>query len=147
MIGYPRLKKPLATFSSLLVLCVFGCERPTKVRLAGANPPVFLLSGSGKLGTLRIYGPKQRDVGSDKNFAIWEIKPIEGYINGEPVESLREITYGIVPKGYKQIYPEGGLPAPGLVAGERYQYWFQTINAPHARGYFEIVDGKPVAVF
>jgi hypothetical protein len=129
-----------------LLLFMATCERPTVVKLGGGNPPTFTLSGSGELGDLRIYGPKQRDVGSDLSFAMWEIMPVNGYLEGEPIERLGKITYGVVPKGYKQIYPENDAPAPALVPGQKYEYWFQTINAPHARGYFEIKDGKAVEI-
>ena len=132
--------------SSLLLAQTSTCrptfERATLVKLEGGNPPTFSLSGSGKLGDLVIYGPKQRDVGSDRNYALWEIKPINGFMEGEWVERLAAITYGIVPKAYEQVYPENGAQPLQLVPGERYEYWFVTVGSPAARKYFEIVDGK-----
>jgi hypothetical protein len=132
--------------SVFVLLILASCERATKVTLAGGNPPGFVLSGSGELGDLRIYGPKQREVSSDLSFVIWEIEPIDGFLNGKLIEDIGSIKYGVVPQGYKQIYPENGATAPALVVGEKYQYWFQTINAPQARSYFEIRDNKAVEV-
>lgn len=134
---------------SLLLTQLLSCgisERATEVTLEGTNPPVFVLSGSGKLSDLIIYGPRQRDVGGDRAFAVWEIKPIGGRSVSESVESIGRIKYGMLPKNYVQIYPENGASAPPLIEGQRYEYWFQTLNAPHARSYFEIRDGKAVAV-
>ena len=130
---------------SIFSLVLFGnCERGTTVKLKDGNPPTFVLSGSGELGDLVIYGPKQRDVSSDRSFALWEIKPLNGFLNGRAVEDIRSIKYGVVPRDYKQVYPENGASPPHLVAGEKYEYWFQTINAPHARAYFAIRDNKAV---
>jgi hypothetical protein len=56
------------------------------------------------------------------------------------------VKYGVLPTGYQQIYLEDGSPPPLLVPGVRYEYWFQTSGAPHARAYFEIHDGKAVDV-
>ena len=122
-----------------------NCERATKVKLKDGNPPTFVLSGSGELAVLVIYGPKQRDFSvGDRAFAVWEIQSAGGYSNARLVEDLGSIKYGVVPKGYEQVYPEKGMSPPGLVVGEKYEYWFQTSNAPHARAYFEIRDNKAV---
>jgi hypothetical protein len=139
------MRKVLLLFM-LLPLFSTACERRTAVKLEGENPPVFVVSGGGELGCLRIYGPKQREVGSDLNYAIWEIEPTNGYMEGERLERLGRITYGVIPKGYKQIYPENDAAAPPLVDGQKYEYWLQTINAPHARASFEMRDGKAVEI-
>jgi hypothetical protein len=120
-------------------------ERPTRVKIEASNPPVFVLSGSGKLSVFVMHGPKrQRNIVGDRAYAVWEIKSSRGDENAEDVEFLGAVKYGVVPKNYVQVYPENSAPPPPLVEGERYGYWFQTLNAPHARGYFEIRDGKAV---
>jgi hypothetical protein len=134
------------TLLLFLSFIVVTFERPTKVKLEGGIPPTFVLSGSGTLGDLVIYGPKQRDVGSDRNHAIWEIQPIRGFMNGEQVETIGTIKYGEVPQGYKQIYPANNAAPRSLVSGIKYGYWFQTVDAPHARASFEIRDGKAVEI-
>ena len=135
----------LTLFISMLsLILVSSCERSTRVNFEGGNPPTFVLSGSGELGDLIIYGPKQRNIDGDRAFALWEIMPIDGFMNGRSVESIGTIKYGVVPEGYKQVYPENGLSPPALEEGHKYEYWFQTINAPHARAYFEIRGNKAV---
>ena len=131
---------------ALIVSCAPTFERRTHVKLEGGERPVFVLSGSGTLGNLVVYGPKQRDIVGDRSNAMWEILPRKGYLEGRSVEELERITYGIVPQGYKQKYPERSAPPPSLVPGVKYAYWFNTVNAPHARKHFEIRDGKAVEI-
>jgi hypothetical protein len=138
------------TLLLILVLVQGTCERRTVAKLEGGVPPRFVLSGSGRLGTVLIFGPEQERIAesnpSDDTHALWEIEPQnEGEAGAAPVEDLKVITYGVVPSGYKQIKPRTGLPSP-LVPGKLYSYWFVTVNAPHAAGYFEIRDGKAVPV-
>ncbi len=134
--------------SVLLMGCGYLTENDTKVALSGGAVPAFSVSGDGTLGDLVIYGhgQRQRDSGSDRDFAFWEIQPVKGYLEGEPLSKLGTITYGVVPEGYKQIYPEGGKPAPPLSPAVRYEYWFQTVSCKHARAYFEIRDGSATVV-
>lgn len=133
------------TIGFLLVLHVSACERRTTVRLEGANPPTFILRGSGVLGGLRIYGPEPESVRSptEKEPILWEIE--EENMRGEAIEKLHSITYGIVPDGYKQIIPQHGEPLP-LITGKRYRYDFVTGEAPGAMGYFEIRNGEAVSI-
>src|SRR6266568_4565022 len=126
-----------------------SCERRTEVRFEGGSTPKFLLSGSGRLGTTIIYGPEQEKIAdrdpSDKTYAIWEMEPERKSEDAAvPVEGL-SVTYGVLLPGYKQVKPQSGAP-PALSRGRRYRYWFVTINAPGASGYFEIRDGNPVPV-
>ena len=67
----------LLSFALLMVLS--SCERSTELRLEGGVPPRFLLSGSGRLGTVIFYGPEEERIAdadpTDKTYAIWEIEP------------------------------------------------------------------------
>ena len=117
-----------------------------RITLGGGNPPVFVLSGGGALAHLLVYGSKQREVASDRSFALWEIEPINGYQKGREIKDIGSIKYGVVPEGYRQIYPEDGAPPRDLLPGNKYEYWFDTTNAPHARSYFVIRGGKAVEV-
>jgi len=79
-------------------------------------------------------------------YAIWHVKPEgEGEYVKALLDDLHAVTYGVVPKGYKQMKPKVGQ-APPLIEGKRYGYWFVTVNAPWGAGYFEIRNGKVVAV-
>lgn len=138
---------------SLLVLLVTSfqfCERRTVVKLEGGNPPIFVLSGSGELGEVIIFGPEQEAKAQsdpfDDTYALWRIAAEkEGEDSAKAVEALGRITYGSVPSGYTQLKPETG-DAPPLVPGKRYRYWFITINAPHASGYFQIHGNRATSV-
>ncbi len=131
---------------SSLLLSAIACERRTEVKLDGENPPTFLISGSGKLGELVVYGPEQESIVNpfDDTYALWEVAPKEEGEAAE-VEELEAVTYGVVPKGYKQVKPEN-TPPPTLTEGTRYGYWLVTVNAPHAAGYIEIRNGKAIKV-
>jgi tellurite resistance protein TerC len=142
----------LAVVASVLVVAVAASllwpkqeQRATAIRMEG-NPPVFVLAGSGSLAHLLICGSKRQTVGDDQDFNLWEIMPVGGYQQGRLVEDIGAITYGVVPQGYQQSYPVDGVPPPPLAPGNKYEYWFDTTNAPHARSYFVIRDIKAVAV-
>lgn len=137
-------------FGLLLLAVITGCERRTVVTLEGGNPPTFILKGSGRLGEVIIYSPEQELIAEsdpfDDRYALWKLAPErDGEQAAARVEELHSMTYGVVPRGYKQIKPASGPPPP-LSPGKRYRYWFVTVNAPHAAGYFEIRAGKAVAV-
>ena len=128
-----------------LLFCV-NCERRTEVNLEGGNPPAFVLSGSGNLVELSVGQDLQdkTQTPSKRSPVVWKIRPTSR--DGEKLEAIGRIVYGVVPKGYKQVIPAEGAP-PELIAGNYYYYYLETINAPHADGDFEIKDGKPVRVY
>lgn len=137
-------------FVLLLSLLLSACERRTEVALEGGNPPTFMLSGSGRLGEVIIFGPEQERPASsdplDETYALWKLEPEKKGEDGAAlVEQLHSLTYGVVPNGYKQTKPRIG-PAPPLETGKRYRYWFVTVNAPWGAGYFEIREGKAILI-
>jgi hypothetical protein len=129
---------------SLVLFCV-NCERRTMVKLEGGNPPTFVLYGSGNLVEFSIGRDLQDKTlnPSKRSPVIWKLTPTSR--DGEKVENIGRIVYGVVPHGYRQAIPAEGQP-PELIAGNYYYYYVETINAPHADGDFEIKDGKPVRV-
>jgi tellurite resistance protein TerC len=116
----------------------------TKIRLEGAYPPIFNLSGTGTLAHVVIYAAKDIDTEDGQELTtaetLWEIEPTEGYERGRRVEEIGAVRYGVIPAGYKQIHPQTGAPPP-LEKGHKYEYWFDTADAPHARSYF-IIRGQ-----
>ncbi len=117
-----------------------ACERDTKLTVEGGNHPRFVLRGNGSLRALRLRGPnKQRSVEGESAFIYWRITS-EGGTARSPDE-IGTITYGSVPAGYKQIYPENGT-APSLIEGERYYIRVDTANANGAEKFFVIRNGK-----
>ncbi len=120
--------------------------RATVVKLLGGSMPTFELSGSGTLCHFVIYGARTASNGDEETSLLWDIEPVDGYNNGRPVESVNRVEYGVVPKGYKQVFPTGGATPPPLIKGQRYEYWCDTANAPHARCYFIIRSSRAVEV-
>lgn len=137
-----KYKKVAATFFlfTLLVLLT-SCERDTVLAISTDNPPSFSLSGSGRMLSLRVYGPQLRDMPGEAANWWWLIAPEDEVFNVKRIEELSPIVYGKVPPGYKQIFPEQGTP-PNLIEGQKYQVWVETLDANGAREYFIITDGK-----
>ena len=129
----------------LFAFSLIGCERPTRVSVKGGTAPVFDLSGSGEVELFTVYTPDYMTKAKsprDEDFALWKIKPSEGFY-GTAISELRSITYGVVPPGYVQVKPKDGTPAP-LMEGQKYLYSVDTINAPGAGGYLEIKNSRAV---
>ena len=105
---------------SLSLLSMSACESRTQVRLGGGNPPTFTLSGSGNLIQVFIYGPEPERIRnpSDKSNILWEIRAES--MSGELVEQVAQVTYGVIPNGYQQVFPEQ-LEAPALIPGKHYK--------------------------
>ena len=136
--------RPAALF--LIACSLLGCERRTHVRIEGGTAPVFVLSGSGRLENFAVYteeGLQRSNNPFEDSFAVWEIKPIAGDMNGTPVEDLGSISYGVVPEGYVQVKPPRGSPPP-LTDGLKYFYEVVTTGAPWASSYFEIKNSRAV---
>ena len=129
---------------SLLLALLAACEVDTRLTIRG-NPADFIISGSGTLGALRVLGPKRQRKSGDPavESTYWEILPEKGHLNGRPITALEHVTYGEIPVGYVQVYPEQG-EAPTLIEGEHYQVWLRTVNANGASKQFTIRDGKAV---
>src|ERR1043165_2735880 len=82
---------------------------------------------------------KQREAEGEDAFLYWVIVNRED--EDQNVERLGPVTYGKVPQGYKQVYPERG-EAPQLVEGERYNIRIATNNANGVDKFFVIRNGK-----
>jgi len=122
-----------------LVVAFTSCERPTQLKVEDGNPPKIVMSGSGDLGNLVIRGPRRfrQSLGPDYS-AYWYIRAESG---ARPIEALSPLSYGTLPKGYKQVYPEQGS-APPLTDEGIYYIHVDTNNAPGASGYFVVREGK-----
>src|SRR5262249_48627232 len=132
-------------FAVMVSIINAACERATTISFEGGNPPKFVMTGSGSLGLLRVLGPeKQRDVFGEAPFFYWVIEPLTKD-SDRSVEKMGPITYGQIPSGYKQVYPENGK-APPLIEGKLYSIKIDTINAPGIIKNFTIRDGKVTEV-
>jgi len=137
---------------ALIVAMIFmtACSRSnqnsTHIDLEGSEKPTFKLQGGGSLGRFVIYGPRQREGEGSEAFTVWEIVPIDGPLNGKYLWTLHSIKYGVVPGGYKQIYPENNLSPPLIVENEIYRYRAEIISAPWAVADFKLINGKVVGI-
>jgi len=129
-----------------MIACSQSNQKSTHIDLEGGEKPTFKLNGGGSLDRFVIYGPRQREGGSSVAFTVWEIVPIAGSLNGKYLWTLGSIKYGIVPKGYKQIYPEGNLSPPLIVENETYRYRAEIMSAPWVVADFKLISGKVVEV-
>ena len=136
-----------ACLAAILFSMVSGCrsERPTDVKLDGITP-VFVLSGSGYLANLTISAlpPEEKLTSPSSVTTVWRIEAERDYLSGRRVEEIRRLTYGKLPAGYRQVYPEFDRTPQPISPGTIYEFYFETTGAPHARGLFELHRGKAV---
>jgi len=152
----------------LIITTVNGCgyEEDTKPIVSGGNPPIIEFSGTGKLLYLGVSGPftleqlkgsykitrrgnnltaeqekEHKELFGDKNYKLWEIDPMGGNF----MVATLSITYGIAPKGFKQVYPANGKPEP-LIEGKFYSVGAPSYNANDKPGHFTIKNNKAVMV-
>lgn len=122
-----------------LPLITVACERDTTLAIEGIDAPRFVLSGSGTLGSLRVVGPlRQREAQGEDASVYWMIKPAPD-VGPKHLETLSPITYGKVPQGYVQVYPEQGEAQP-LVEGVRYFIDVSTNGANGVRRNFTLLN-------
>lgn len=125
-----------------LVVAALSCEIDTKLAVKGV-PPQFHMSGSGELGRLVVRGREtQRDIEGPDASAYWYIRPQKGGGGRRNVGELSPVTYGVVPEGYEQLYPENGQAPPKLAEGQRFYVQVDTVNANGASLWFIIRKGK-----
>jgi len=137
-----------ACLAAILFSMVFGCrsERPTDVKLENGITPVFVLSGSGYLANLTISAlpPEEKLLAPSSVTPVWKIEAERDYMGGRRLEEIRSLTYGKLPAGYRQVYPESDRSPQPISPGTIYEFYFETTGAPHARGLFEVQGGKAV---
>jgi hypothetical protein len=129
-------------FSLLTLVVHTGCERDTRIKIDGKNPPTFTLSGSGNLVFLslgEVHDNKPSPLGAPE---FWKIRPND---SNNKISRLPSITYGIVPEGFIQVLPESGAPPP-LIEGKVYDFGGPADNANGGSIWFSIQGGKSVEV-
>jgi hypothetical protein len=153
-----------------IIITVNGCgyEEDTKPIVSGGNPPIIEFSGTGTLAQLFVSGPftleqlkreykftggrgsvtfmtaeqekEFNEIFGDKNYKLWQLDPRRSF----GVSTL-SITYGIVPKGFKQVYPANGKPET-LIEGQFYRVSAPSNSANFKTGYFTIKNNKAVTL-
>lgn len=122
----PSRKIVCVTFIGVVLLAgvCSACEQNRRWDIKGGNPPQFVISGSGQLRSIIVYGPGEKRSTSDveaNGVKYWEIRPKDRFelqLDGGP----STISYGEVPAGFVQIHPEGGLPPRPLFEGGRFGF-------------------------
>jgi hypothetical protein len=134
----------------LIITAVNLYWRYTKPLVSGGNPPIIEFEGG--RGHLQLYvtGPytldelKQEYRRGNKNYYMWQLDPGRGNsVFGS------SITYGIVPNGFRQVYPANGKSPEPLIEGKIYSVTLPNSNCggPNVESeYFMINDGKAVVV-
>lgn len=137
-------KLTLKPFALLVIL--LGCsscgDYETKITLKGGAIPIFYLSGSGKIIKFTINGPQQRKGEGPEAYVVWEFKPNVDTDDLNTLSNMRLVTYGVTPRGYKQIYPENNSSPPSIIEGETYLLQIFTDNAPSGQIAFVVNGGK-----
>lgn len=137
------MRKLAGCLVSLLLLAM-AChvDISTKVEVEGGNPPAFVLSGFSNLTRAQIFEPGYKGSVLDASHVLWGVTSESS--EGSPIKELGPITYGVVPKGFKQSIPENEVAPVALSEGNRYRFYFHCTTARPAEGYFEIRNGKAV---
>lgn len=135
----------LILLSGLCSLALLGCEVKTSVRVEGG--PSFSLDGSGRLVSFSVYAPQPgHKIATllDAKSLAWNIEPMKDSPLGALVTGM-DLTYGNVPKGYLQAFPQSGTAVP-LPTGQVYAFRAETTGAPGASGFFYMDKTVPILV-
>jgi len=131
-----------------IITAVNGCEVDTKPIVTGGNPPLIKFEGTGALEQLFVMGPftfeqlKQDKIeGGDKDYYMWQLDPSRDFRVSE-----LSITYGIVPDGFKQVFPANGKSPEPLIEGKIYNILAPSASANFKPVLFMIDDGRAVEV-
>jgi hypothetical protein len=133
---------------SLIITTVNGCEVDTKPIVSGGNPLIIKFDGTGALAQLYVMGPytleqlKQDKIdGDEKDYYMWQLDPSRDFR-----VSRLSITYGIVPNGFRQVYPANGKPPEPLIEGKIYNILAPSASANFKPVLFMIDNGRAVEV-
>jgi hypothetical protein len=133
----------------LVIMTISGCgEVDTKPIVAGGNPPLIKFEGTGALEQLYVMGPftfeqlkQDRIDGDEKDYYMWQLAPSRDFR-----VSRLSITYGIVPNGFKQVFPANGKSPETLIEGKIYNILAPSASANFKPVLFMIDNGRAVEV-
>jgi len=132
------------------LLLSFGCGRFTRIEMEGENPPNIYFSVNGTLTAISVNGPDIEREANRENRAdppywkvYWKLVPQGTNPHHMYIDKSNPITYGKVPIGFVQVYPEHGPPDP-LIEGTRYTVRLMVENGDGVNALFMIHKGKVV---
>jgi len=151
-----------------IITAGIGChyEEDTKPIVSGGNPPIIKFEGTGALAQLFVTGPyaleqlkqeyqqeykitggrnvltvkEQKEleqIRDNKDYSLWQLDPSRNFR-----VSRLSITYGIVPQGFRQVYPANGKQPEPLIEGKVYNVIPPSNSANYKSAYFMIKNGK-----
>jgi len=151
-----------------IITAVNGCGIGAKPMVSGGNPPIIEFDGARAqlyvmgpytleqlkqkyrqeykiTGGKNILTPEQQKelekIRGNKHYDIWQLDP------GSPRGFGLSITYGIVPNGFRQVYPADGRSPEPLIEGKIYAAVAPSLDTADVKsGYFMIDNGKAVVV-
>ena len=111
--------------------------------MTAGSTPTFSISGSGELGTFSVdlvpTTPEKAAKSIFDQTPVWEIVAQPNWLSGRNIEAMGQLTYGVTPSGYSQKIS----PQP-LIPGRTYFFACESTDAPVARGFFRIENGKAI---
>jgi hypothetical protein len=130
----------------LLITAVNLYRIDTKPLVSGGSPPIIEFDG--RRAQLYVNGPytleelKQEYRRGNKNYYMWQLDP-GSLSRGFGVS----ITYGIVPDGFRQVYPANGKPPEPLIEGKVYVVVAPSLDTADVKSEcFMIDNGKAVII-
>jgi len=132
---------------------LIACSTDVTLSMDDGNPPTFKFAKNfSEVNTLPFFEVVEvarenenlpyHEQHFDKNVTLWRIAPEKV---DTPIDQLPAITYGHVPTGFSQKFPESGSP-PSLVEGKVYQAGGPPVLMRRAIIQFAIRNGKAVRI-
>ncbi len=121
-----------------LSLVFIACAIPTSIDVDSQIPPTFHCRGDGSLLNFVV---QEVDTKSYKQTTLWKIEP-ETDIS---LWDYPSITYGVLPKHFKQVFPSQGFP-PILESGKLYIAGGLGLHSDGVSVWFKVEEGKIIKV-
>jgi hypothetical protein len=137
-----------STFALILAVLAVSCVQRPRVVIKQGNPQQFFVSAQGILDHFEITGPSRRCEHAWREDRLpsmetyWLIVPVEEF-NVSRFAVLGPITYGKVPKGFKQVTPANGEP-PTICEGGPYNVTLSIKNGPGVSKFFAVYENSRI---